>query len=240
LSSPVIDEFMGRYLKEYDFYREASRLCAQRCEIELEQSGIRAIVTHRAKRPDRLRDKVTARSNKGPYNSVEALYGDLVDLAGVRIALYFPGNIDEVERLLSAAFDLEQKKCFPDEAGPPSYEKRFSGYAARHYRVRLQQSGLGDLAVRYADARIEIQVASVLIHAWAEVEHDLVYKPMSGTLSQDEYAILDELNGLVLTGEIALERLQRAGELRLQRAEASFSNHYELANYIYGRVAETG
>jgi ppGpp synthetase/RelA/SpoT-type nucleotidyltranferase len=25
---------------------------------------------------------------------------------------------------------------------------------------------------------VEIQVASVLMHAWAEVEHDLVYKPV--------------------------------------------------------------
>ena len=49
------------------------------------------------------------------------------------------------------------------------------------------------------------------MHAWSEVEHDLIYKPMQGTLSEEELAILDELNGLVLTGEIALERLQAAG-----------------------------
>ena len=42
------------------------------------------------------------------------------------------------------------------------------------------------------------------MHAWSEVEHDLVYKPLQGTLSDEELAILDELNGLVLAGEIAL------------------------------------
>ena len=65
---------------------------------------------------------------------------------------------------------------------------------------------------RYCRARIEIQVASVLMHAWSEVEHDLIYKPLQGTLSKEELAILDELNGLVLAGEIALERLQAAGK----------------------------
>jgi ppGpp synthetase/RelA/SpoT-type nucleotidyltranferase len=71
---------------------------------------------------------------------------------------------------------------------------------------------LSDAQKRYAEARAEIQVASVLMHAWSEVNHDLAYKPLQGELSEDEYSILDELNGLVIAGEIALERLQRAGE----------------------------
>ena len=37
----------------------------------------------------------------------------------------------------------------------------------------------------------------MLMHAWSEVEHDLVYKPFSGNLSASELAILDEINGLV-------------------------------------------
>src|SRR6185436_1109301 len=70
------------------------------------------------------------------------------------------------------------------------------------------------------------------MHAWAEVEHDLVYKPIQGKLSEDEYAILDELNGLVLAGEIALERLQRAVKSRVGRQDIPFTNHYELAAHL--------
>jgi ppGpp synthetase/RelA/SpoT-type nucleotidyltranferase len=81
--------------------------------------------------------------------------------------------------------------------------------------VRLRESTLNDAQKRYVAALVEIQIASVLMHAWAEVEHDLLYKPVQGRLSDDEYAILDELNGLVMTGEIALERLQKAGEARV-------------------------
>lgn len=67
------------------------------------------------------------------------------------------------------------------------------------------------------------------MRAWSEVEHDLVYKPLQGMLSDEEYAILDELNGLVLSGEIALERLQRAGVLRASTHGRSYANHYDLA-----------
>ena len=75
------------------------------------------------------------------------------------------------------------------------------------------------------------------MHAWSEVEHDLVYKPMQGTLSEEELAILDELNGLVLTGEIALERLQAAGNERIQNSKATFANQFELASYLYNYLS---
>ena len=80
---------------------------------------------------------------------------------------------------------------------------------------------------KYGAARIEIQVASLIMHAWSEVEHDLIYKPMQGTLSEEELSILDELNGLVLAGEIALERLQQpemsGSAAAMPRLEASTS-----------------
>jgi ppGpp synthetase/RelA/SpoT-type nucleotidyltranferase len=66
------------------------------------------------------------------------------------------------------------------------------------------------------------------MHAWSEVEHDLVYKPLQGSLSEDEYAILDELNGLVLAGEIALERLQRAGESRVSTSGREYRSNLDF------------
>ena len=75
------------------------------------------------------------------------------------------------------------------------------------------------------------------MHAWSEVEHDLVYKPLQGTLSDEELSILDELNGLVLSGEIALERLQAAGNERIQSKNTAFNNQYDLAAYLYNYLS---
>jgi ppGpp synthetase/RelA/SpoT-type nucleotidyltranferase len=230
----IIDEFLERYLREYDFYLEASRLCAQQCETGLESLGIRAIVTHRAKRPDRLKAKLNMRNTVKGYQTVEEIYTDIPDLAGVRIALYFPGDRPEVQRFVDTQFQLNLTKDFP-ESKVPKENKRFSGYWATHNRVQLRETGLQEPHKRFCQAHIEIQVASVLMHAWAEVEHDLVYKPFTGELSPTEYAILDELNGLVLSGEIALETLQRAVKTRVSgRTKERFNNHYELAAFLYG------
>lgn len=239
----VLSRFLEQYIKEIDFYERASKLCAQICESEIERSGIRAIVTYRAKRPDKLKDKLLKRNTKIQYSSIGEIYEDIVDLAGVRIAIYFPGDKEEIEKFIISTFDVEETKEFPVDLEPNGskgiYKKIFSGYHATHYRVRLKPELCAEDEKKYCNALIEIQIATVLMHAWAEVEHDLVYKPLSGQLSRDEYEILDELNGLILSGEIALKRLQKAVNDRVSRQSVPFNNHYELAAFLYNKVQET-
>jgi len=238
----VLSRFLDQYIKDIDYYERASKLCAHICENELETAGIRAIVTYRAKRPDKLKDKLIKRNEKHKYKDIEEIYEDIVDLAGVRIAIYFPGDKEEVEKFIKSTFEVVEVKEFPQDQEPNGgsgiYKKVFSGYHATHYRVRLKPEHYGDERKNHWDALIEIQIATVLMHAWAEVEHDLVYKPLSGKLSSDEYEILDELNGLILSGEIALKRLQKAFNERVSRQSVPFSNHFELAAFLYNRIQE--
>lgn len=233
----LVEDFIARYRKEYDFYDQAARLAAQTLEVNLQAAGVRSVVASRPKALGRLEAKCRQRASTKRYTTVDDIYQDIVDLAGARVALYFPAEREQVDKLIKQLFVLVgSPKDFPAAAAPNS-KKRFSGYWATHYRVQLKESMLTEAHKRYAEARIEIQVASVLMHAWAEVEHDLVYKPLEGTLSEEEYAILDELNGLVIAGEIALERLQKAGEARVAAGGRRFANHYDLAAHILNRTA---
>jgi ppGpp synthetase/RelA/SpoT-type nucleotidyltranferase len=234
----LIGQFVARYTKEYDFYDQAARLAANKLEANLQAGGVRSIVTARAKSISRLEEKCRQRDSvRGGYSSIDEIFEDIVDLAGVRLALYFPAEIDQIDGVITRLFSLATpKKEFPDPVKVRE-GKRFSGYWATHYRIQLKEDELSDLEKRYASARIEVQVASVLMHAWAEVEHDLVYKPLAGDLSEEEYAILDQLNGLVMAGEIALERLQKAGETRVASADTKIANHYDLAVHLLSRAA---
>lgn len=259
----VIDAFVSEYERQFDFWEASARMAHGLLETALASSGLRAIVTSRAKSVDRLVDKLQARNREKPYTSIVQIRRDIADLAGVRVALYFPGQMDEAERVIRATLDVQQDKRFPAErepAGPKTggpdsvgdkgaslsspgasaHLQRFSGYGARHFRVLIPESRLSSGQDRYASALVEVQVASVLMHAWSEVEHDLVYKPLEGELSSSEYALLDQLNGLVLAGEIALEQLQKAGDARVTVAETPFRNHYELAEFLRSRLSALG
>lgn len=235
--SAIIQDFVQSYSRELDFYQQVARICAEDCERMLLVNGIRGIVTHRAKRPDRLREKLyqreKRRTDKGdpPFASAADIREDVVDFAGVRIALYFPDDRTRIDTLIEKEFAIHEKRAFPTGEKDPT--KRFDGYHATHYRVVLKDDGVDTRRERYLATLIEIQVASVLMHAWSEVEHDLAYKPLSGALSEDEKAILDELNGLVIAGEIALGRLQKAVEKRVSKSSSGFTNRYELSAFLY-------
>ena len=235
----LINQFIENYKKKMNFYETAGRMAARQLESALQAAGIRAIVTSRAKAPGRLKSKVLIRNSRRavPYKNMREIYEDIADLCGVRVSLYFPGDRDKADSLINDLFTLLETKQFPEQSKAPSYNKRFSGYWANHYRAHMREESLDRSQKKYTTARIEIQVASVLMHAWSEVEHDLVYKPLQGTLSDEELAILDELNGLVLAGEIALERLQNAGNERIRNKNAEFGSQYELASYLYNYLS---
>ncbi len=226
----VIDNFIRQYEKEYDFYKQLARLSHDILESEIINRGIKAMISSRAKRIDRLKEKVENRNKTKNYKSKSAIEKDIVDLAGIRVALYFPADRKIIDELIHDLFEIVEVKNFPVNSHKPKFEKRFSGYWATHYRVKLKKSD--EIDKRFTDTVFEIQVASVLMHAWSEVEHDLVYKPFSGDLSEEELSILDQINGLVLAGELALERLQKAITERTSKQD-EVTDKYELTNLIH-------
>ena len=226
----LIDDFLDSYKKSYDFWKTVADECADRCRAILDTNGIRAIVTDRAKDPERLKQKIENRTKT--YVSRNDIEQDIADLAGVRVALYYPGDLDATAALFHLHFDNVRVKEFPLK-GVPS-PRRFLGYRATHLRVQLKPDSLDD---RYAAVSIEVQIASLFMHAWAEVDHDLLYKPLYGTPSPEEIAALDELNGLSLIAELALERLQKLTVGRRESEIIPFANPFALASFIHDYLA---
>jgi ppGpp synthetase/RelA/SpoT-type nucleotidyltranferase len=60
----LIDGFIARYVKEYDYYEQAARMAAQMLQSGLEAAGIRSIVTSRAKSATRLAEKCQQRNKR--------------------------------------------------------------------------------------------------------------------------------------------------------------------------------
>lgn len=238
---PAIDAYIVSYKQKHDYFREAAQLCYDRCRKVLQHNGIRHLASFRAKDEERLREKLYQRAvadGKNYANDAD-IERDIIDLGGVRIALYFPAQMADAVKVLSEQgeiFHVVEPRTFPkseQRRGSDLYEYRFTGYEATHLIVMLDGGSLPAEAQRYGSARIEIQVASVFMHAWAEVEHDLVYKPLRGELSIDEYSWLDQVNGLALAGNFALEQLQRTMNARVGQEDRRFAGHYELASFIH-------
>lgn len=237
-NNKLIDSFMEAYGREYYFFDALAKKVSSIIEDRIDEVGVKAIVSSRAKSVNSLRDKVNKRNSdpaKESYSTHQEVYSDIVDLAGVRVALYFPADIDVLTSIIEGEFDVIDKIDFPkggDNKNNNIYVKKFNGYHARHFRVKLKSND------SFSQHLVEIQIASVLMHAWSEVEHDLDYKPANGSLSVEELMILDEINGMVISGNIALERLQTAMTERINDTNYVFSNHYDLASFISTKLKD--
>jgi len=138
--SKVISEFINRYEKEYDFYHNLSHNVEDKIKQSLSRAGVRAIVSSRAKSISRLDVKLEDRNRKKHYKAVSDIYDDIVDLSGVRVALYFPGDMDVVEDIINKNFHVHKVKRFPESLEKKKigeYTKVFDGYSAAHFRVSL-------------------------------------------------------------------------------------------------------
>lgn len=95
----------------------------------------------------------------------------LTDRAGLRVITYLPSDICGVGRIVEKEFSVIKKVDMGAES--PSV----LGYRSLHYDIRFRKA-----RVRLSDYRAfkgmtaEIQVRTILQHAWAEIEHDIVYK----------------------------------------------------------------
>jgi hypothetical protein len=67
----LIEEFIARYRREYDYYDLAARLVAQALDSNLQAAGIHSMVTSRAKSPARLEEKVGQRAKKTSYATTD-------------------------------------------------------------------------------------------------------------------------------------------------------------------------
>ncbi|MGD0699451.1 MAG: hypothetical protein ABSA02_06170 [Trebonia sp.] len=124
-------------------------------------------VATRVKSRESAARKVTVGEDVRPLSSI-------YDMLGIRIITYFRDEVDAVARVIEREFVI-------DEAH--SADKRMAldpdrfGYLSMHFVAQLNRDRVALAEYRQYDGiKFEIQIRSILQHAWAEIEHDLGYK----------------------------------------------------------------
>ncbi|MBB5375536.1 ppGpp synthetase/RelA/SpoT-type nucleotidyltransferase [Deinococcus metalli] len=150
-------------LPEYERLRDAAVAVTNAL---LQSSGLNIHhVTGRVKRPASLADKLLRKP--GRYGALD----EVTDLVAVRVITYFESDVQAVSRLVEERFDVDWAHSI--DKSKMHDPDRF-GYMGVHYVVRPLGHGPADAA--FEDHPFEIQIRSILQHAWAEIEHDLGYK----------------------------------------------------------------
>jgi len=167
----------SKILKEYDakstLYAAYGQRLSELIHDLLDQEGISFhSVSFRCKDKDSLNKKLSKQGAR--YSQLS----DITDLCGLRVITYFEDEVKKVSSILEEEFRIDAANS-SDKA--KSLDPDRFGYLSVHYIVSNaeKRDRLAEYK-RFDGIKAEIQVRSILQHAWAEIEHDLGYKSRDG------------------------------------------------------------
>lgn len=145
---------------------------------------------------------------------------DITDLAGVRVIVFTRAAVDSVCAGISNILNVTEMQ----DIGERVYNQGKFGYQSKHLLVVLGSDRKGLFENHeFADLVCEVQVRTILQHAWAEIEHDIQYK-------SDEEIPLDlrkrfsALAGLLELGDREFQRIQDDSESLKSAVKADLVN----------------
>ena len=163
INKPAILE---QYTKLIPLYKRACHNTKEALEQFLEDSNIPFIViTTRVKSRNSFSEKIDRKNYFNPFAENE-------DFCGVRVILYYQNDIIKVGEIINNNYELQESSDKADKL-----EFNAFGYRSNHSIVKIKESWCVSSNYKdLEDIKIEIQVRTVLMHAWAEIEHELGYK----------------------------------------------------------------
>ena len=97
---------------------------------------------------------------------------EILDLVGARVMVPLSSDVPPVARVLNSAFLVDDilERGWEEEHDVP-------GYRSLHLLVRLREEDRRTAPFcDLEDTAVEVQVRTILQHAWASLQHDLMYK----------------------------------------------------------------
>ncbi|MRG47568.1 hypothetical protein GFS24_20770 [Chitinophaga sp. SYP-B3965] len=196
-----IEQLKTTYPKYRERYLELGERIKTTLGHLLEKKKIHVITT-RAKDIESLIRKIIS---KDKYEDLV----DVTDLCGVRIITNMESDIEYVSKIIRKSFRI-------DETHSHDHRKRSVndfGYLSLHIVLSLDsdREGLAE-NIRIKGLKAEIQIRSILQHAWAEIEHDLGYKD-NASIPEELQRGSNRLSAILEAADLEFVRLQ---ELKLK------------------------
>lgn len=189
----------------YEFFGETLLKLLRMCLAEEAVHNIEA----RAKTIDSFGDKAASAADASADTpKYSEPLKQITDLCGVRIIAYFPDALKSIESVLDKELIVIERS---DKS--TAFEKSGRlGYQSIHFLVRLRPER--EVLREYRDLAglvAEIQLRTILQHAWAEIEHDIQYKAPRGlpTAIRRRFAALA---GLIEIADREFQAIQDANQ----------------------------
>lgn len=195
---PHGEAILEQYRSLLPLFNKMEEIIPGRIRTVFEEAGIVvAALEHRVKTEASLAGKLELKGSK--YTDLF----DLTDILGLRVITFYIDDVDKVASVIERLFEIDWANSVDKRK---LHEIDSFGYLSLHYICRIPESLYSDPAHPEVNKiRFEVQMRTVLQHAWANLNHDTGYK--SGVEVPKAY--LRNINRLAGMLELADEQFSR-------------------------------
>ena len=162
-------ELLEQYRSLLPVYSEMAEIIPEKLKGFFDDAGlIVAAVEHRVKTEGSLTGKLQLKGSK--YSSIY----DITDIIGIRVITFYIDDVDKVASVLERLFEIDWENSVDKRK---AHETDSFGYLSLHYICRIPEKSYSDPEhPEINKIRFEVQMRTVLQHAWANMNHDTGYK----------------------------------------------------------------
>jgi len=163
------NDYKENYLTRIPIYENLGKNLCSAIELILEENNIDYLkVYYRIKDVESFIEKIDRKKYNKPFDEVE-------DVCGIRIICYYQKDVNIITEILKKELNVNESQDKED-----LLELNQFGYRSHHLISTIPESWFNVPNFRnLKDLKSEIQIRTVLMHAWAEIEHKLSYKKKS-------------------------------------------------------------
>jgi putative GTP pyrophosphokinase len=190
-------EIHDQYKNCKDNYNKLGINLAQALELFLKERDIKVLsIDYRVKDDSSFAEKIDRKHYENPFDEIE-------DICGIRIICYYQSDVEKISEVLRQEFTVIENQDKETLLKADQF-----GYRSTHFIIKIKEEW--NKAPNYRgleNLKAEIQIRTVLMHAWAEIEHKLVYKNANQipTEYREEFA---EIAALLKVSDKKFEKLR--------------------------------
>ena len=166
---PHSQELLQQYKNLFPVFTQMAEVIPEKLKSFFDEAGIIvAAVEHRVKTEESLTGKLRLKGSK--YPDIFAL----TDIVGLRVITFYIDDVDKVASVLERLFEIDWENSIDKRK---AHDIDSFGYLSLHYICRIPEKAYSNPDYPELNKiRFEVQMRTVLQHAWANMSHDTGYK----------------------------------------------------------------
>ncbi|VUC28719.1 unnamed protein product [Clonostachys rosea] len=178
--------------------QEMKKYCARHVKVSHTLTG-RVKSRDSIEKSIKRREEYRIRHKEGSYTTLDEIFKDMHDLAGIRITVDFLCDTEQANKFIKETFEpTKDPNIFQrDRSVGKQWKALFGAYESTNHHVTVKP-GVRGISHKFDKITFEIQVTCLAEGLYNKLAHPLLYKEKSGSISRKDEMVIDLSHGVAL------------------------------------------